>query len=227
ELRSPCIGTGSRRFSRARSKLHPSCNSDEWERPEQVHRRRSSKEESALPAPSRLPGSFRDPSGYVYSDQNRILRSVSAEAAAAYEASRAALHDLVEQGKLVGFREISPAEAGIDQANLACLLEHPRLSPWSYPYEWSFSLLQRAAIFHLELHLDLLERGLTLSDASAYNVQFRGTEPIFIDHLSVRPYREGEFWIGHRQFCEQFLNPLLLRSHLDIAPNAWYRGSLE
>ena len=174
-----------------------------------------------------MPGSFRDPSGHVYSDQNRILRSVSAEAAPAYEASRAALQDLVEQGRLVGFREISPAEAGIEHANLAYLLEHPRLGSWSYPYEWSFSLLQRAAIFHLELHLYLLERGLTLSDASAYNVQFQGTEPIFIDHLSVRPYREGEFWIGHRQFCEQFLNPLLLRSHLDIAPNAWYRGNLE
>lgn len=32
---------------------------------------------------------------------------------------------------------------------------------------------------------------------------------------------------GHRQFCEQFLNPLLLRSKLGIPHNGWYRGTLE
>ncbi|HLT19148.1 MAG TPA: hypothetical protein VKZ96_06815, partial [Thermomicrobiales bacterium] len=65
------------------------------------------------------------------------------------------------------------------------------------------------------------------SDASAYNVQFRGARPVFIDVLSLRRYREGEYWIGHRQFCDQFLNPLLLRALLGVPHNAWYRGSLE
>jgi len=66
-----------------------------------------------------------------------------------------------------------------------------------------------------------------LSDATAYNVQFKGTRPIFIDHLSFRPYRDGEFWQGHGQFCEQFLNPLLLDAVLGVPHNAWYRGQLE
>lgn len=184
-------------------------------------------EEEALADPVRLPGSFRDPSGHIYSFENRIFRSVSHTAAADYEASREVLRELVTQRRLVDFAELSPEEAGKVEGENAYVLEHPELAPWTYPYEWSFSLLQRAALFHLELHLSLLERGLTLSDASAYNVQFQGTRPIFIDHLSVRPYRDGEFWLGHRQFCEQFLNPLLLRAHLDIAPNAWYRGNLE
>ena len=184
-------------------------------------------EEEALADPVRLPGSFRDPSGHIYSFENRVLRSVSHGAAGEYEASRQTLNELVTQGMLVDFRELSPEEFGMEQGGNAYVLEHPKLAPWTYPYEWSFSLLQRAALFHLELHLYLLERGLNLSDASAYNVQFQGTEPVFIDHLSVRPYRDGEFWLGHRQFCEQFLNPLLLRAHLDIAHNAWYRGNLE
>jgi hypothetical protein len=42
------------------------------------------------------------------------------------------------------------------------------------------------------------------------NVQFGGTRPLFIDLLSIRRYREGEYWLAHNQFCEQFLNPLLL-----------------
>jgi ribosomal protein L11 methylase PrmA len=34
-------------------------------------------------------------------------------------------------------------------------------------------------------------------------------------------------WLGHKQFCEQFLNPLLLRAWFDIPHNEWYRGALE
>ena len=72
-----------------------------------------------------------------------------------------------------------------------------------------------------------LEHDVTLSDATAYNIQFDGVRPVFIDRLSFRRYVDGQFWLGHRQFCEQFLNPLLLRSMFGIPHNAWYRGSPE
>ncbi|MCH8816049.1 MAG: class I SAM-dependent methyltransferase, partial [Chloroflexi bacterium] len=88
-------------------------------------------------------------------------------------------------------------------------------------------MLRRAALHYLDLHLDLLERNFTLSDASAYNIQFRGTRPVFIDVLSIRPYREGEYWTGYRQFCEQFLNPLLLVAVSGIPYQAWFRGNIE
>src|SRR5690606_22151701 len=107
------------------------------------------------------------------------------------------------------------------------LIEHDRVPFISYPYEWSFSELKAAALHHLDLQIDLLKRDVVLSDATAYNVQFVGPDPVFIDLLSLRPYREGEFWQGHRQFCEQFLNPLILRSVLGVPHNAWFRGSLE
>jgi ribosomal protein L11 methylase PrmA len=107
------------------------------------------------------------------------------------------------------------------------VVEHPRLAFISYPYEWCFHALKDAALLHLNVHLHCLDRGITLSDASAYNIQFQGSSPVFIDTLSFRPYREGEIWVGHRQFCDQFVNPLLLRALLGIPHNAWYRGSLE
>ncbi len=152
---------------------------------------------------------------------------MSRGAFAEFEVARETLRALASDGRLAGFEERTPAEFGLDPNDVAVVLEHQRIAPWSQPYEWSFSLLKDAALFHLDLHLDLLDRGLTLIDASAYNVQFVGPKPIFIDHLSIRPYVDGAFWLGHRQFCEQFLNPLLLRAYLDIAPNAWYRGNLE
>ena len=44
---------------------------------------------------------------------------------------------------------------------------------------------------------------------------------------SFRLYREGELWAAHRQFCEQFLNPLLLAARFGIPHHAWYRGCAQ
>lgn len=123
--------------------------------------------------------------------------------------------------------KLDSSELGELAKDSVYVLEHPKLLYISYPYEWSFPLLKAAALLHLDVHLDALSGGVTISDATAYNIQFQGPTPVFIDHLSFRPYRDGEFWVGHRQFCEQFVNPLLLRSVLGVPHNAWYRGSQE
>ncbi len=188
---------------------------------------------------SAVAGSFRDPSGRVYDEGGRIYRSVTAGAAADFEFVRSSgFYDaLVAQQRAIGAQVVEddgslaldtafdPSERHM--AALHCILEHPRLPIISYPYEWCFPALKAAALHHLRIHREALERGVTLSDASAYNIQFRGAKPVFIDTLSFRAYREGEFWLGHRQFCEQFLNPLLLRAYLGITHNAWYRGTLD
>ena len=71
------------------------------------------------------------------------------------------------------------------------ILEHDKIQYISYPYEWSFSQLKDAAIFHLDFHLFLLKNDATLIDASAYNIQFIGTKLKFIDVLSIKKYNEG------------------------------------
>jgi ribosomal protein L11 methylase PrmA len=174
-------------------------------------------------------GSFRDPAGHVYQLDGRILRTVSERAAGDYEYVRdcGLLHRGADAGWLVQTKEVGREEAGAWGKDARYLLEHPRLPFISYPYEWSFPALKAAALLHLDIQLMALEEDVSFSDASAYNVQFLGSRPIFIDVLSFRRYRAGEFWIGHRQFCEQFLNPLLLRALLGVPYNAWYRGGLE
>ena len=176
------------------------------------------------------PSSFRDPAGQVIEGRDgRIFRSVAPVAVEEYRYVRECglVDALVVEGGLVAAEEVDPVEAGVLPPPGGLVLEHPRLPFISYPYEWPFSLLKEAALHHLETQIRLLDRGISLSDASAYNVQFKGAKPVFIDWLSLRRYREGEYWEGHSQFCEQFLNPLLLAAQLGVPHNAWYRGMQE
>lgn len=175
------------------------------------------------------PGSFRDPSGRVLRHEGRVLRAVFPAGASQFGAAKdsGVLDEMIGDGWLLpanmviedGLAELAPGAV--------YWLEHPVLDFVSYPYEWCFSALKAAALHHLDFHIALLGRGFTLSDATAYNIQFRGTRPVFIDHLSIIPYEEGTAWAGQRQFGMQFLNPLYLWAKKGIAPNAWYRGSLE
>ena len=174
----------------------------------------------------RNPGSFRDPSAYVFSAGARIFRAVNDEAWRNFQRfkSSGAYEDLRTRGWIIATDDDATPD---DAHGGRRLFEHPRLPFVSYPYEWPFALLKRAALLHLDIHLRALDFGFTLSDASAYNVQFVGIQPIFIDTASFVPYREGDYWAGHRQFVEQFVNPLLLRALFGISANAWYRGMLE
>ena len=90
-----------------------------------------------------------------------------------------------------------------------------------------FFTIKKAAIFHLDFQLFLLELDATLIDASAYNIQFIGNDPIFIDVLSISKYQDGQTWSGHKQFCENFLNPLVLKSKKGVNFNNWFKGNIE
>jgi ribosomal protein L11 methylase PrmA len=139
---------------------------------------------------------------------------------------RGIFRDSQAAGFLIGTEELT--EGIPEQLRYApYVLSHQPINYISWPYEWCFYQLRDAALLHLDFQLFLLERDAVLSDASAYNVQFIGRRPVFIDALSIRPYREREYWTGYKQFCDQFLNPLLLRSLKGVAHNAWYRGALE
>jgi ribosomal protein L11 methylase PrmA len=158
-----------------------------------------------------------------------VFRSIMPSAAEdfAFVESTGLLSDLVADNKLVPFSDVDPDILADAAPGAVRVLEHPRLPLVTYPYEWPFPALKAAALLQLDVQLLSLERGVNLSDATAYNIQFQGPNPIFIDHLSFRPYKEGEYWAAHSQFCEQFLNPLLLRSIRGIPHNAWYRGRMD
>ena len=180
-------------------------------------------------SPSAEAGSFRDPSGTVFLHNGRVFRTVTRFASQHFEYVRntGLIDELIAKGWLLPETRVEHSELGEAGAGASYVLEHPRLAFVSFPYEWPFGVLKSAALLHLDVQLRALDKGVTLSDASAYNVQFQGSRPVFIDHLSFRRYRDGEYWDGHGQFCQQFLNPLLLRAYCGIPHNAWYRGAQD
>ena len=88
-------------------------------------------------------------------------------------------------------------------------------------------MLREAALLELDLLLAALDEGLVLKDASPYNVQWRGSKPVFVDVGSFERLREGEPWAGYRQFCMLVLYPLLLQAYKNVPFQPWLRGSLE
>jgi len=177
----------------------------------------------------RVSSSFRDPAGYVLFDGNRVLRILSEEGARSYAAAEkyGLLKELMSRGHLLStfIANLPATQFGGSENGL--VLEQPRLPFISYPYEWCFEELKAAAILQLDVLLASLPFGFTLSDATAYNIQFSGTKPVFIDIGSFVPRREGEYWRGYKQFVEQFLNPLLLQSEVGVPFNEMYRAHVR
>lgn len=173
-------------------------------------------------------GSFRDPKGSVARNASGdVFRLISEAGRSDFEDLEASglFAELISRRKLIDHTVLRPSQEGRpDEAEI--VLQHPRLPMVSYPYEWCFQQMKDAALLQLELYLDSLEFGKTLSNATAYNIQFVQAKPIFIDTLSFTPYVPGQFWAGQEQFTEQFLNPLLLTASSGLPFNDTYRGAL-
>ena len=175
------------------------------------------------------PGSFRDPSGQIYKYNNRIIRVVKEFGKRKYEyiKDKGLIEESIKNNFLINTNEITSEFKDLKSKDFCYFLEHEKLDYISYPYEWGFYQLKDAALHHLNFQIFLLERDAVLIDSSAFNIQFKDNKPIFIDVLSIDKYNEGEYWKGHAQFLQQFLNPLLLRSLKGISFNDWYKGNLD
>lgn len=157
-------------------------------------------------------GSFRDPSGSVYHHGGEIVRTIMPCYQEAWQQiSRSGLIDeALASDALVPFEERQPLPGSWKTLSV-------RPIPFiTYPYEWSFSQLKDAALLTLDLQRKALDKSMVLKDASAYNVQFLGHRPVFIDLLSFEPWKEGDTWQAYRQYCSHFLAPLALASRLDL-----------
>jgi len=170
-------------------------------------------------------GSFRDRNSRVYVVDGRIVRGLSRKALEAFDAltATAFYQRAVSDGHVVPTWKMAPEDVPLNEharGQWEGFLEHERIQPVTYAYEWTFSMLKAAAGLTLDLLESALEEDFTLKDATPYNIQFRHGQPVLIDIPSFEHLRPGSPWVGYRQFCEMFLFPLMLHSYrgLDFQP---------
>jgi ribosomal protein L11 methylase PrmA len=171
--------------------------------------------EHAVPAADAA--SFRDPSGFIFRDgEGRLCRQINPIYLPHYRRlmESGLYQELVDGGFMIEHRADPAADPAAKDGGP--LRIYPREIPFiSYPYEWSFGMLKDAALLTMAIQLRAMKHGMSLKDASAYNVQFEGTRAVFIDTLSFEPLKPGAPWIAYGQFCRHFLAPLALMCRTD------------
>ncbi|BAO76626.1 hypothetical protein [Winogradskyella sp. PG-2] len=149
--------------------------------------------------------SFRDPSGYIFVENNEIKRLITPIYFEQYEAlnSSGFFGNLIKNNLLVTHQELSKTDEQI-------VIKPEKIPFFTYPYEWSFNMYKEAALLTLKIQKYSIEHGFSLKDASAFNITFHKGKAIFIDTLSFDFYKENTPWRAYKQFITHFLGPLVL-----------------
>jgi hypothetical protein len=173
------------------------------------------------------PGSFRDRDSRVIYRDGEVLRTLNARGLAEWQKLSATrfFPELLAAGRVVATEQIETH--GELEEPWQSLLRHERIPFISYAYEWPFGMLKDAALLQLELMQRALSEDMLLKDATPYNVQWRGAEPVFIDIPSFVAAEPGEPWPGYKQFCELQLYPLFLQAYKGVPYHAFLRGSID
>jgi ribosomal protein L11 methylase PrmA len=175
----------------------------------------------------RVGGSFRDPSGFLFTRQGVLYRQVNQVYREHYDLlmSSGLYSRLVDERMLISHAEV---QVEVAEPTHAYKIIQPEVIKFiSYPYEWCFSQLKDAALLTLEIQKRAMEAGMSLKDSSGFNIQFHNGRPVLIDTLSFEIYQEGKPWDAYRQFCQHFLAPLVLMAFVDIRLGSLLRNYLD
>ena len=166
--------------------------------------------------------SFRDPSGYIYYEGDKVYRKINKCYIDTYDFFMSSgLYDkLVEEELIIKHKEIERTDDSV-------VLEVEKVPFISYPYEWCYSEYKDAALLTLKINLIALEYGMILKDASVYNIQFINGRALFIDTLSFDKYEEGMPWGAYGQFTRHFIAPLAMMNFVDLRMNTLMRDYID
>ncbi len=180
--------------------------------------------------------SLRDPSGCVFTVGDTVYRALADTYEPCYEMLiQSGLYSrLVSEKLLIPHVEVddnleivtrandtknAPRTASQDNWLRQRIIRPERVAFISYPYEWCFGQLKEAALATLAVQKISLEYGMSLKDASAYNVQFHKGNALLLDTGSFEPYPTDKPWIAYSQFVRHFLAPLVIMSRCSPETN--------
>lgn len=110
---------------------------------------------------------------------------------------------LSSEGKIVGTREADLTRACLEELSHRWVRLSSTTGSLSYPILTSgrSACCAPRPCYSSSLLAAALEEGMILKDASAYNVQWQGARPVFIDVASFETWAEGDPWAGYLQLC--------------------------
>jgi hypothetical protein len=157
-----------------------------------------------------IDSSYRDPSGFMFTSDGVLYRQVNKIFKENFDhfINSGCYDHLVKNKWLIPHIELS--ENLTASGEWYKTLRPEKLNFISYDYEWSFDMLKDAALLTLQLVKECMPFGVMLKDAAPSNIQWKEGRPVFIDTISFEKYDSSKPWIAYRQFCENFLSPLLL-----------------
>lgn len=148
-----------------------------------------------------------DSTGITFQHEGRFFRAIKKEAQNdVIELLNCGLIDELIRKSL--FPETKIVDIRVKGYDL--ILEHERIHPVTYPFEWSFSMLKDAALCILQVIEISSKYGYGLHDLHNYNVIFKGCHPLFVDLGSIR--KKVRFNDKIENFIEYNFLPLKLFS---------------
>jgi hypothetical protein len=154
---------------------------------------------------------MRDPRGRLAVSGDRVVRVLNDRLPAGDFLRQPIARELVRDKLLIDFELL-------DELHISA----PRVAWVSQPSEWCSAQLLDAALLTLDIAEYALTGGFELKDASAWNVIFDGSTPVFCDHLSFEPIHRRE-WHAFGQFARHFVLPLLVAHRRGLPVHAQFR----
>ena len=174
--------------------------------------------------------SFRDNKATVFFSSDRIFRKIIKSLNIDYDKLLSSNFFKENKNKIVSTKILNAHdlnELNLKEDNEVVWLEHEKLENIIYPYELTFDQLKDYSIFFLDLYINALKNSYDIIDASAYNIQSKNNLPIFIDLGSFTEHRNDKHITWHKQFCENFLAPLLIKSKAKINFNDFFKANID
>ena len=159
---------------------------------------------------ARFHGLTVDAVGRLFTWRGRLFRAINPAAARGVRELFACglLDELMRERLFVRSRV-----TGYRLEGCGLVVEHQRIAPLVYPFEWSFSMLKDAALAVLALNTIARRYGYRTADCHGFNVCFDGTIPLFVDLGSFEQAGEGETaWSAYEEFLASYEYPLRIWS---------------
>lgn len=152
--------------------------------------------------------SFKDYTARVFQQEGIYYRAITPEYQAEYEhLMTSGLYSELVQSKLL----IPHQEVELSTEQEAYKILYPQQIDFlSLPFEWCYAQWRKVLLAFLEINLIALKYGLILKDATPYNFCLQGGKALLFDTSSFSFFKEPNYWIAYRQFCEEMLGPFAL-----------------